>query len=192
MDPDLVVPDPEKSLYDGAIEPWSQSTSTYYLQALDGIARHFRESLHTPWQELPEAMRRLILDGSGEEAVELSFDDGLRRYGTNRPFEGVLPNLQRRWRETESAWLKDELGRYLSSAPCEACARPPPQARGARGQGRRPPRRRGHRARDRAGGGLVPGAAGAAHARSRTRSRRASSRRSTSAWASSGTSASAT
>jgi excinuclease ABC subunit A len=121
MDPDLVVPDPEKSLYDGAIEPWANSTSTYYLQTLDGIARHFRASLHTPWQELPEAMQALILHGSGDEKVELSFDDGLRRYSTERPFEGVLPNLQRRWRETESAWLKEELGKYLSSAPCEAC-----------------------------------------------------------------------
>ena len=122
MDPDLVVPDPEKSLYDGAIEPWANSTSTYYLQTLDGIARHFRASLHTPWEELPEAMQALILHGSGDEKVQLSYDDGVRRYSTERPFEGVLPNLQRRWRETDSAWLKEELGRYLSSAPCEACA----------------------------------------------------------------------
>jgi excinuclease ABC subunit A len=121
MDPALVVPDPEKSLYDGAIEPWSNSSSTYYLQTLDGIAKHFRASLHTPWEELPAAMQELILNGSGDEPVELSYDDGLRRYGTKRPFEGVLPNLQRRWRETDSAWLKDELSRYLSSAPCEAC-----------------------------------------------------------------------
>ncbi len=122
MDPALVVPDPEKSLYDGAIEPWSSSSSTYYLQTLDGIAKHFRASLHTPWEELPAAMQELILNGSGEEEVELSYDDGVRRYGTKRAFEGVLPNLQRRWRETNSAWLKDELGRYLSSAPCEACS----------------------------------------------------------------------
>jgi excinuclease ABC subunit A len=121
MDPALVVPDPEKSLYDGAIEPWSSSSSTYYLQALDGIAKHFRASLHTPWEELPQAMQDLILNGSGEAEVELSFDDGVRRYSTKRAFEGVLPNLQRRWRETDSAWLKEELGRYLSSAPCEAC-----------------------------------------------------------------------
>ena len=121
MDPVLVVPDPEKSLYDGAIEPWSNSSSTYYLQTLDGIAKHFGASLHTPWEELPEAMQELILNGSGEEEVELSYDDGVRRYGTKRAFEGVLPNLQRRWRETDSAWLKDELGRYLSSAPCEVC-----------------------------------------------------------------------
>ena len=67
-------------------------------------------------------MRELILFGSGEEPVELSYDDGVRRYSTNRSFEGVLPNLQRRWRETDSAWLKEELGKYLSTAPCEACA----------------------------------------------------------------------
>src|SRR5918996_1889243 len=122
MDPELVVPDPEKSLYDGAVEPWANSTSTYYLQTLASIAKRFRRSLHTPWQELPRRMRELILFGSGDEPVELRYDDGLRRYNTNRPFEGVLPNLQRRWRETDSAWLKEELGRYLSSAPCEACA----------------------------------------------------------------------
>jgi excinuclease ABC subunit A len=121
MDPELVVPDPEKSLYDGAIEPWASSSSTYYLQTLDGIAKRFRESLHTPWHELPEAMRGLILYGSEGEPVELSYDDGVRRYSTNRPFEGVLPNLERRWRETDSAWVKEELGKYLSSAPCEAC-----------------------------------------------------------------------
>jgi excinuclease ABC subunit A len=122
MDPLLVVPDPEKSLYDGAIEPWSSSTSTYYLQTLDGIAKHFGASLRSPWEELPAAMREVILNGSGREPIELRYDDGLRRFATAKPFEGVLPNLQRRWRETESAWLKDELGRYLSSAPCEACA----------------------------------------------------------------------
>ncbi len=121
MDPDLVVPDPEMTLYAGAVEPWSNSTSTYYLQTLDGIAKRFGASLRTPWHELPEAMRDMVLHGSGKEKIELSYDDGLRSYTTDRPFEGVLPNLQRRWRETESAWLKEELGRYLSSAPCEAC-----------------------------------------------------------------------
>jgi excinuclease ABC subunit A len=121
MEAALVVPDPEKSLFDGAIEPWSNSTSTYYLQTLDGIAKRFQESLHTPWQDLPAAMREVILLGSGDEPIELRYDDGLRRYNTNRPFEGVLPNLERRWRETESAWVKEELGKYQASAPCEAC-----------------------------------------------------------------------
>ncbi|MGH6944109.1 MAG: excinuclease ABC subunit UvrA, partial [Geminicoccaceae bacterium] len=122
MDADLVVPDAEKSLYDGAIEPWSHSSSTYYLQTLDGIAKHFRESLHTAWQDLPERMREVILMGSGDEPIELHYDDGVRRYGTSRPFEGVLPNLERRWRETDSAWVKEDIGKYLNSAPCEACA----------------------------------------------------------------------
>jgi len=120
MDPELVLPDPDKSLYDGAIEPWSSSTSTYYLQTLDSLAKHFGESVHTPWQELPARMQNAILWGTSVP-VEMHYDDGLRRYNTNRPFEGVLPNLERRWRETESAWVKDELGKYLGSAPCEAC-----------------------------------------------------------------------
>ncbi len=121
MDPELVVPDPEKSLYDGAIEPWANSSSSYYLQTLAGIAKRFRAKLQTPWEELPEAMRALILEGSGKEKVALEYDDGLRKYTTERPFEGVLPNLERRWRETESAWVKEELGKYQSSAVCEAC-----------------------------------------------------------------------
>ncbi|HEX6143538.1 MAG TPA: excinuclease ABC subunit UvrA, partial [Geminicoccaceae bacterium] len=138
MDPVLVVPDPEKSLYDGAIEPWASSSSTYYLQTLDGIAKHFRASLHTPWEDLPEAMRDVILNGSGRDPIEIRYDDGLRRYATDKPFEGVLPNLQRRWRETDSAWLKDELGKYLSAAVCEACGghRLKPEALAVRVRGR--------------------------------------------------------
>jgi excinuclease ABC subunit A len=121
MDPELVVPDPEKSLLDDAIEPWAGSTSNYYLQTLDSIARHFKQPIRTPWGELPEAMQALILYGSGKAPIELSYDDGLRSYRTNKPFEGVIPNLERRWRETESAWLREELGKYQGTAPCEAC-----------------------------------------------------------------------
>ena len=121
MDPKLVVPEPDKSLEDGAIEPWANSTSTYYQQTLEGIASHFGHGLDTPFNDLPEAMQAMILNGSNGKPIELAFNDGFRHYTTNKPFEGVLPNLERRWRETESAWMREELAKYQSTALCEAC-----------------------------------------------------------------------
>ncbi|MGI9433825.1 MAG: excinuclease ABC subunit UvrA [Geminicoccaceae bacterium] len=121
MDPDLVVPEPERTLADGAIEPWNNTTSTYYGQTLAGLAEHDGTSLETPWQDLSEGTRQLILYGSNGSPVELSYDDGFRHYTTSKPFEGVLPNLERRWRETESAWMKEELAKYQNTARCEAC-----------------------------------------------------------------------
>ena len=121
MDPDLVVPDPQRSLHQGAVEPWASQTMQYYPQALASIAKHFDQSVHTPWEELPQRVRDVILHGSGGEAIPMAFEDGMRTIRTDKPFEGVLPNLQRRWRETESNWMRDELSRYLASTPCESC-----------------------------------------------------------------------
>jgi excinuclease ABC subunit A len=122
FDPDLVVPDPNLSLRDGAIAPWANSSSSYYSQTLDSICRHFKASAATPWSELPAKVRDAILDGSGDTPITMRYDDGVRAYETHKPFEGVLPNLDRRWRETESEWVREELGRFLGNAPCEACA----------------------------------------------------------------------
>jgi excinuclease ABC subunit A len=121
FDPDLVVHDPRRSLAEGAVSPWSHSSSQYYTQTLESIARHFRKSMHTPWEDLPEKMRRAILHGSDGEPIKMTYDDGLRKYTTERPFEGVLPNMERRFRETDSAWIKEELGRYQSARTCEVC-----------------------------------------------------------------------
>ncbi|MEM9625317.1 MAG: excinuclease ABC subunit UvrA [Pseudomonadota bacterium] len=121
MDPELVVPEPERSLADGAIEPWNNTTSTYYGQTLAGLAEHSGASLETPWKDLSKETQEIILYGSKGKPVELTYDDGFRHYTTNKPFEGVLPNLERRWRETESAWMREELGKYQSTARCEAC-----------------------------------------------------------------------
>src|SRR5437763_1169314 len=121
FDPDLVVHDDSRSLHDGAVSPWSHSSSPYYTQTLQSIARHFKQSMHTPWHELPEQMRRTILYGSEGEPVHMTYDDGLRQYSTDRPFEGVLPNMERRFRETDSAWVKEELGRCQSAKTCEVC-----------------------------------------------------------------------
>ena len=121
MDPDLVVPDPDKTIYDGAVEPWASATMMYYPQTLASICKHFGVSTHVAWRELPEKVRQVILFGSGDEPITVELEDGLRSYKTNKPFEGVVNNLQRRWRETDSAWMREELSRYLSSTECETC-----------------------------------------------------------------------
>jgi excinuclease ABC subunit A len=130
FDPDLVVHDDSRSLHDGAVSPWSHSSSPYYTQTLQSIARHFKQSMHTPWAELPEKMRQTILYGSEGVPVRMTYDDGLRQYTTERPFEGVLPNMERRYRETDSAWVREELGRYQNDKTCEVCngARLKPEA----------------------------------------------------------------
>ena len=121
FDPDLIVPDNGKSLRDGAIAPWSKSTSPYYMQTLDSLARYYKISTGDTWSELPEKVRQAILYGSGKEPIEMRYDDGLRGYKTKRPFEGVIPNLERRWKETDSAWLREDLERYQGVTDCEAC-----------------------------------------------------------------------
>src|SRR5579864_4380399 len=130
FDAALVVHDESRSLHDGAVSPWSHSSSPYYTQTLQSIARQFKQSMHTPWHDLPEKMRRTILYGSDGEPVHMTYDDGLRQYSTDRPFEGVLPNMERRYRETDSAWVREELGRYQNAKTCEVCegARLKPEA----------------------------------------------------------------
>ncbi len=121
IDPDLVVPDPRLSLREGAITPWSKSSSPYYLQTLDSLARHYGFSMTEPWRELPEDVKAAVLHGSGTETVAMRYNDGDRSYTTTKPFEGVIPNMERRWRETDSSWIRDELARYQNSATCEVC-----------------------------------------------------------------------
>ncbi len=121
FDPELVVADERLSLKEGVIAPWAHSSSQWYAQTLDSLARHYKISTNTPWQDLKESVRRAILYGSGGDAVAMKYDDGVKSYTTTRPFEGVIPNMERRWRETDSAWLKEELGRYQGEAPCETC-----------------------------------------------------------------------
>ncbi len=121
FDPDLVVADPRLSLRDGAITPWAATPSPYYDQTLDGLARHYKFSVTTPFKDLKKEVQQAILFGSGDVSIRMSYSDGLREYETNKPFEGVVPNLERRWRETDSAWIREELERYQSSKPCEVC-----------------------------------------------------------------------
>jgi excinuclease ABC subunit A len=122
FDPALVVPDERKCLAEGVIAPWSGSQSPYYDQTLQSLAKHFKASTRTPWQDLPERIREAILRGTGEEAVEFTYKDGVRQYTVKKPFEGVLHNLQRRWQETDSAWVREEMSRYQAEKPCAVCS----------------------------------------------------------------------
>ena len=121
FDADLVVPDKDKTLHKGAIAPWARSPSPFYTQTLQALSRHYGFSMDKPWHALPEKARTVILHGTGEEKIRFEYDDGARRYGVTKPFEGVVTNMDRRWRETDSSWVREELGRYQSETPCEAC-----------------------------------------------------------------------
>ncbi len=122
FDPELVVPDDRLSLNAGAIAPWANSTSRYYQQTLESLSRHFKFDLLRPFAELPAKVRDVLLFGSGPTVVEMRYDDGVRDYTVRKPFEGVIPNLERRWRETESSWIRDELSRFQTVSNCETCA----------------------------------------------------------------------
>ncbi len=123
FEPDLVVPQPELSLADGAIYPWAKTgaTSPYYEQTLESLAKHYKVSTKTPWERLPKHVQLALLYGSGEEDIRFTYWDGTRNYHNDKPFEGVIGNIERRWRETDSDWVREELSRYQAAHPCEAC-----------------------------------------------------------------------
>jgi excinuclease ABC subunit A len=134
FDPELVVPNENLTIKRGAVVPWAKSNppSPYYMQVLGSLAREFGFSLDTPWNQLPEEIRRIILYGTEGRPVTLTFVDGRKSYDVRKPFEGVIGNLNRRMLQTESAWMREELSKYQSAAPCETCGgarlRPEPLA----------------------------------------------------------------
>ncbi len=121
FDPALIVPDETLTLKNGAIAPWSKSSSPYYLQTLEALGRHYKFSLNTPWEDLSKKAKDVILNGSGEDEVKFVYDDGLRRYETKKSFEGVIPNMERRFKETDSSWVREEMERFQDTSPCESC-----------------------------------------------------------------------
>lgn len=121
IDPSLIVPDQDLTLIQGVITPWAKSSSPYQTQTLQALASHYEFDLSTPWNKLPENVQQVILFGTEAEEVNFVYDDGLRRYDVRKTFEGVIPNLQRRSLETESQWVRDEIGKYQSAAACPAC-----------------------------------------------------------------------
>jgi excinuclease ABC subunit A len=123
FDPELVVPNENLSIKKGAVVPWAKSNppSPYYMQVLGSLAREFGFSLDTPWNDLPDDVHDIILYGTKGRPVTLTFVDGRKSYDVRKPFEGVIGNLNRRMLQTESAWMREELSKYQSAAPCETC-----------------------------------------------------------------------
>jgi excinuclease ABC subunit A len=121
IDADLVIPDKDATLRKGAIAPWAKSSSPYYTQTLEALAKHCKFTLDTKWKDLSKTARETILYGSGEETIRFAYDDGMRSYETRKAFEGVITNLERRWRETESEWAREEIAKYFTDIPCAAC-----------------------------------------------------------------------
>lgn len=121
VDADLVIPDKEVTLRKGAIAPWAKSSSPYYLQTLTALAKFYKFTLDTKWKDLPKKTQTALLHGSGEDEIKFTYEDGVRSYDTKKPFEGVVTNIERRFRETESEWAREELGKYFNDVPCGGC-----------------------------------------------------------------------
>ncbi len=120
FDPDLIVPDPGKSVREGAIDPWRKRSTVFYYQMLEALSKHFGFSLTVPFEKLPARVREILLHGSSEP-VRFFMEEGERRYFFTKPFEGVIGNLERRFRETASEGIRDELSRYMNNRPCRSC-----------------------------------------------------------------------
>ena len=121
VDHKLVIPNEKKTIADGAIEPWSKSTSMYYVQTLTSLAKHYKFSLNDKWEKLPKKIKEIILFGSDDEEIKFSYDDGYEKYSHKKTFEGVINNLERRYLETDSDWKREEISQYQSDTKCERC-----------------------------------------------------------------------
>ncbi|MES0065446.1 excinuclease ABC subunit UvrA [Mesorhizobium sp. M0074] len=121
IDASLVVPDENVSLRAGAVSPWAKSSSPYYAQTLEALGVAYGFKLGDKFKDLSEEAKQAVLHGTGEREITFHYDDGLRSYKTTKTFEGVIPNLERRWKETESAWMREEIERFMSATPCPAC-----------------------------------------------------------------------
>ncbi len=121
FDERLVVPDLNLKVADGAIAPWRKGKSPYFLQTIEAIAAHYGVDRNVRWKDLPEDVQNVFLHGSGKEEIRFRYDEGGRVYTVSRPFEGVIPNIERRYRETDSAWVREEFERYQNNRPCGAC-----------------------------------------------------------------------
>jgi excinuclease ABC subunit A len=123
IDAQMIIPDADLTLRAGAIAPWSKSTnpSPYYAQTLEALGQAFGFHLSDRWKDLPEEARQAILYGTDGKQIDFVYDDGMRTYKTRKAFEGIIGNLERRWRETDSAWMREEIEKFMSAHPCEAC-----------------------------------------------------------------------
>ncbi|MEO1139132.1 MAG: excinuclease ABC subunit UvrA [Pseudomonadota bacterium] len=121
FDERLVVPDEALKVYDGALAPWRKGKSPYFLQTIEAIAKHYEFDKNTAWKDLPAHVKQVFLYGSGDEEIQFRYDEGGRVYQVSRVFEGVIPNMERRYRETDSNWIREEFERYQNNRPCGTC-----------------------------------------------------------------------
>ena len=121
FDERLVVPDQGLTLTQGAIAPWAKSKSPYFLQTIDAMAKHYGFDKKTKWKDLPEPIKQVFLRGSGGDEIEFRYDESGRVYQVKRVFEGILPNLERRYKETDSAWSREDMERFQNNRPCGSC-----------------------------------------------------------------------
>ena len=121
FDERLVVPDTTLKIYDGALAPWRKGKSPYFLQTIEALAKHYEFDKNTRWKDLPKHVQQVFLHGSGDEEIEFRYDEGGRVYQISRVFEGVIPNMERRYRETDSNWIREEFERYQNNRSCHAC-----------------------------------------------------------------------
>tara|TARA_R110002033_G_scaffold551_3_gene4940 strand:- start:503 stop:3463 length:2961 start_codon:yes stop_codon:yes gene_type:complete len=121
FDERLVVPDQNLKVYDGALAPWRKGKSPYFLQTIEAIAKHYKFNAQTKWKDLDDSVKQVFLFGSGKEEIPFRYDEGGRVYSVTRTFEGVIPNMERRYRETDSNWVREEFERYQNNRPCGTC-----------------------------------------------------------------------
>ncbi|MDG1472281.1 MAG: excinuclease ABC subunit UvrA [Ascidiaceihabitans sp.] len=121
FDERLVVPDQTLKVYDGALAPWRKGKSPYFLQTIEAIAKHYEFDPQTKWKDLPAHVQQVFLYGSGDEELPFRYDEGGRVYEVTRVFEGVIPNMERRYRETDSNWIREEFERYQNNRHCGTC-----------------------------------------------------------------------
>ena len=121
FDERLVVPDQNLKVYDGALAPWRKGKSPYFLQTIEAIAKHYKFDAQTKWKDLDDSVKQVFLFGSGKEEIPFRYDEGGRVYSVTRTFEGVIPNMERRYRETDSNWVREEFERYQNNRPCGTC-----------------------------------------------------------------------
>ena len=121
FDERLVVPDQNLTLMQGAIAPWSKSKSPYLTQTMEALSKHYGFALKTKWKDLPDTVKDLFLQGSKGEEIQFRYDEGGRVYQVKRVYEGIIPNMERRYRETDSAWSREEMERYQANRACGSC-----------------------------------------------------------------------
>ncbi len=121
LDPDLIVPNPELSLREGAVSVWAKRNSMHFIEFLEALTKKYGTDIYTPYKELPEELQRAVLYGSGQESINFYFERSNRRYTYHKPFEGVIPNLRRRYRETDSNYIRDDIKQYMNFKTCSEC-----------------------------------------------------------------------